>query len=109
MQWPSFAFDGRVRSVLHAKVWTILGRLSFAIYLTHPLMISITLGDIYDRIPISFIAFGLFVVNFWLLAYGFAFMFHLLLEAPLTNLTGLGYQTLTKNRSQLILKNDKLK
>ena len=69
-----------------------------AVFLTHPLMMSVMLGDVYDRIPTTMSSFGFFLFDYVLVCYGFGLFFHLVLEAPLTNMVNIMYQQMSSKQ-----------
>ena len=75
--------------VQNRAINVISARLSYAIYLTHPIIVHFLIGDVYGRFPKSLPQICLLMVNFIMLVYTFATLFHLLLEAPLANSTKL--------------------
>ena len=88
-------------STLKWKIWTVMSRLTFSVFLTHILIISFLLSVVYDRLETNFLANVLLIIDYIVICYVFALLVYIFVEAPFANLVNSYF------KHQISLKTDK--
>ncbi|XP_054719003.1 nose resistant to fluoxetine protein 6-like [Uloborus diversus] len=97
LAWVAFAcitgHGGPVNQLLSLTVLTPMSRLSFMVYLLHPLVIWMKLGSLRERPMASHYEYFYSYITNIVISFVLAVPFYLLLEAPLSNLDRMAFSS----------------